>query len=278
VPRWLRNVLGEDFFSDVHALHINPATMSGKAPPDGRKVPLGPRGVSEPQCRGALVLAAPLRQIRWLQIHQAVVRHDALAQVTCWEQLTALRMDGCDVRDEDLEPLARAANLRWVSLTREPIGNQAITHLRNSRRLRELHLGATNVTDAGLAELTHFPELRELRLFQLAGVSDGGLVHVGNCSELRFLDLTSNAVGDKGMRELAKLPELRYLNVCKTMVTDEGLKHLAPLGHLEEGLFGGTAVTQDGVDQVPSLVKSKSYMLGKPTPSLARSSSAVASP
>jgi hypothetical protein len=37
---------------------------------------------------------------------------------------------------------------------------------------------------------------------------------------------------------------------------------LAPLANLEEGFFFGTAVTQAGVDQIPSLVKSKSYITG----------------
>jgi hypothetical protein len=213
-----------------------------------------------------LALAAPLREIRWLAIHEAVVRRDALEQLTCWEQLTDLRIDGCDVRDADLAPLSRAVNVQQVHLHRQPVGDAGLVHLRNMRRLKCLGLGVTNVTDKGLAELSHFPELKSLWVFEVVGITDRGMVHISRCPRMRFLELSSTAVGDDGLRELAKLPELRYLNLCKTRVTDEGLKHLAPLAHLEEGLFFGTAVTQSGVDQIPSLVRSGSYITGKGWP------------
>ncbi len=262
VPRWLRSILGEDFFSDVHKLGIGGGN-GGIEPPDGWKAPLDARAVSESKCRQALEIAAPLDQIRSLAIHDAVVRRDALDQLTCWGGLIDLRIDGCDVRDEDLAPLARAVNLRAAWLNREPIGDEALVYLRSCGRLRTLALGVTNVTDKGLSELARFPELRELWLFHDAGITDLGIVHVARCPKLRFLELSSTNVGDEGVKALAQLAELRYLNLCKTWVTDEGVKHLAPLANLEEGLFFGTAVTQAGVDQIPSLVKSKSYLLGK---------------
>jgi hypothetical protein len=265
IPQWLRRVLGEDFFSDVHALAVGPGTLPTGAPADGWKVPLGPRGVSEPKCRRALALAAPLAQIRWLSINDAVVRRDALEKLTCWKQLSDLRIDGCDVRDEDLALLARAVNVRSLHLHRQPIGDGALAHLRPLSKLTTLGLGVTEVTDKGLAELPHFPQLDELSLFHTA-VSDEGMQYVRRCPKLRFLELSNSNVGDEGVQHLAALADLSYLNLCNTRVTDMGLAHLAPLSQLEEGLFGGTAVTQAGVDQIPSLVKSGSYITGKGWP------------
>jgi hypothetical protein len=46
------------------------------------------------------------------------------------------------------------------------------------------------------------------------------------------------------------------------------MKHLAALSQLKEAQFLGTAVTQAGIDQVPSLVKSGSYRLGMPSKSV----------
>src|SRR4030095_13485670 len=104
VPLWLRNRLGEDFFSDVHSLSITPRDRSN--------MPLEKRDISsEVKCVQALELAAPLSQIRTLLIQDTVVRGDALAKLTCWENLTTLRIDGCDLRDDDLVPLSRAVNL-----------------------------------------------------------------------------------------------------------------------------------------------------------------------
>jgi hypothetical protein len=56
--------------------------------------------------------------------------------------------------------------------------------------------------------------------------------------------------------------------MSETRVTDAGMKHLAALSQLKEAQFLGTAVTQAGIDQVPSLVKSGSYRLGMPSKSV----------
>jgi hypothetical protein len=151
VPQSLRKLCGDDFFSDVHLLSIGKHRYS--PPADYWRPPLGPRGMSEEQCREILSLAAPLRQIRSLWIDDAVVRGDALAQLTCWEQLTFLRIDGCNIRDEDLAVLSRAVNLREAHLQREPISDAALAYLRNSPRLRYLQLGETNITLAGVDQL-----------------------------------------------------------------------------------------------------------------------------
>jgi len=67
------------------------------------------------------------------------------------------------------------------------------------------------------------------------------------------------------MRELAALEQLKNLRLQNTQVTDAGMKHLATLSRLETGLFTGTSVSQAGIDQVPSLVKSKGFVIDKPT-------------
>ena len=151
VPPSLRRLCGDDFFSDVHLLSIGKHNYS--PPADYWKAPLGPRGMPEDQCREILALAAPLGQIRSLWINDAVVRGDALAQLTCWEQVTFLRIDGCNVRDEDLAVLSRAVNLREAQLEREPISDAALAYLQNSPRLRFLQLQDTNVTLAGVDQL-----------------------------------------------------------------------------------------------------------------------------
>ena len=262
IPAWLRSALGDDFFSDVHGLYIGiPGPAAG--PPDGWKRPLGPRGVSEKQFRETMVLAHEFHNLRWLDVHNAVVRRDALDQLTCWDTLADIRIDGCDIRDEDLEPLRKATQVQRLHLFRQPIGDSTLGNLRHITQLRELGLGITEVTDVGLVELQHFPSLEKLWLFHTE-VTDTGMKHVSKCENLEFLELGSTKVGDAGVRQLASLPHLRYINLSKTGVTDEGVAALAPLSNLDEGIFFGTAVTQAGVDQVPSLVKSKAYGLSKP--------------
>jgi hypothetical protein len=277
VPRWARNWLGDDFFSDVHRLGIRPKDERSTAPPDGWKEPIGARGVSARHCEEVLVLATSFSQIRSLSIRQAVVHKELLERLTCWEQLTHIEIDGCDIRDEDLEPLSRAINVRSVELNRQPIGDRSLAYLRNMSQLTELELGVTNVTDDGLVVLDSFPHLQELSLWDTR-TSNRGMAHVGRCRELQTLALAATAVGDDGVREVGRLSELRILDLSATQVTDEGVKHLAPLANLDQAMFLRTAVTQAGIDQVPSLVKSKNYLLDKPVNTVTTTDDAAPGP
>ncbi len=258
IPQWACDWLGEDFFYDVIGVAIGPAEVSVY---DIMKQKLDPPSTSTFQVGEALAVTEPLPKIRMLMIHHAVVRREALEQFAGWERLTYVVIESCDVGDDDLMPLARAVNVRSISLRRQPIGDRALVHLRQMSQLRVLSLEETNVTDEGLSELSNFPHLRELSLHKAASVSDRGMVSVGSCGELQYLDLAGTAVGNEGVREAANLKDLHFLNLCKSRVTDEGLRHLATLTKLEEGLFRGTSVTQAGIDQIPSLVKSKGYRI-----------------
>lgn len=263
VPGVVRRWIGDDFFSDVHSVHIVSATGPGS---------LGP--VSAEQSRRAFALAAKLPRLRWLRAESAVVRKHDLQRLSCLAELTDVTFDGCDIRDEDLEPLRRATNVRQLNLDRQPLTDKALAHFRGMSRLDTLGLGLTNVTDDGLAELRHFPELRELWLFNTA-VSDRGMQHVAHCRRLEFLELSNTQVGDAGSSELAALDNLRYLNLNNAPVTDEGIRPLARLTRLEHGLFDGTNVTQAGIEKIPSLVRSKRYAVGKPSPPVQQASRAA---
>jgi hypothetical protein len=244
VPGFVRRWIGDDFFSDVHSVHI--VSAGG---------PAGQLQVSAEQSRRAFTVVAKLPKLRWLRVERAVVRKADLQRLSCLAELTDVTIDGCDIRDDDLGPLRDATNVRRLNLNRQPLSDKALPHLRGMSRLQSLGLGLTNITDDGLAELRHFPELRELWLFNTA-VSDRGMRGVAQCRQ----------VGDQGASELAVLDHLRYLNLSSTPITDAGIRPLARLSNLDEALFGGTSVTKGGIEQIPSLAQSKRYIAGTPLP------------
>ena len=87
-----------------------------------------------------------------------------------------------------------------------------------------LWLDSTQVTDAGLAHLKAWRNLRVLRL-DSTRVTDSELLHL-KAANLRVLSLDSTRVTDSGLLHLKARANLRELNLDSTQVTDSELLHL----------------------------------------------------
>ncbi len=97
-------------------------------------------------------------------------------------------------------------------------GDTELAALRSlGANLTILNLAGTNVTDAGLASIAKFPNLRELRLDRTA-VTDAGLKHLSNLDHLETLNLYSTAVTDAGLVTLKHLRVLKRLYIWKTKI------------------------------------------------------------
>ena len=88
-----------------------------------------------------------------------------------------------------------------------------------------LNLGKTQITDAGVASLAKFKELRRLHL-------------------------DNTKITDKSLATLAKLPHLEYLNLYGTGVTDAGLAHIKGLKNLKKLYLWKTKVTKEKADEL----------------------------
>jgi hypothetical protein len=107
-------------------------------------------------------------------------------------------------------------------------------------------------TDAGLADVKDFPNLRGLNLVGTK-VTDAGLVHLKALTKLNEVDLTDTTITDKGLANLNGLTELKELhlgNFFNTQdVTDAGLGRLK-LGKLKKLTISHTKVTDTGLAQL----------------------------
>jgi hypothetical protein len=114
-----------------------------------------------------------------------------------------------------------------LDLSRRPATDAGLADLRQfARRLEDLDLANTVVTDVDLVHLVGLTGLRSLYLTRTA-VTDGGLVHLAGLTGLRALDLGSTKVTDTGLVHLAGLTELKLLSLSGTKVTDAGLVHVS---------------------------------------------------
>ena len=88
-----------------------------------------------------------------------------------------------------------------------------------------LNLGKTQITDAGVASLANFKELRRLHL-------------------------DNTKITDKALATIAKLNHLEYLNLYGTEVTDAGIGHLKALKKLKKLYLWQTKVTKEKADEL----------------------------
>lgn len=87
------------------------------------------------------------------------------------------------------------------------------------------------VTDEDLAQMP--PSDTGYLVFGGSQITDAGLANLSRCRQLRWLDLAGTQVTDEGMAALAKIPSLVKLDLSGTRITDAGLAHLATLPNLQ---------------------------------------------
>ena len=87
----------------------------------------------------------------------------------------------------------------------------------NLEEVEELSLEGTNITDAGLKELTKLKKLTELVLFGCKQITDTGLKELAKLTRLDVLWLSETKVTKAGVARLQKaLPKCRiYSNATK---------------------------------------------------------------
>ncbi|MFO7898788.1 MAG: hypothetical protein R6V58_06970, partial [Planctomycetota bacterium] len=92
----------------------------------------------------------------------------------------------------------------------------------------------SKVTDTGLRHLGDLSELRALWLNATPGVTADGLAHLSGLRDLQFLCLYEcRKTGDEGLKHVGELTNLRWLRIATCGITDDGLQHLAGLKRLK---------------------------------------------
>ncbi len=102
------------------------------------------------------------------------------------------------------------------------------------------------VSDAGLAHLKDCTNLTRLDLNHLP-VSDVGLAHFKNCKNLTHLDLSGTQVSDAGLAHFKDYKDLTELDLHGTRVSDTGLAHFKDCKHLTSLNLAGTQVSDAGL-------------------------------
>ncbi len=88
-----------------------------------------------------------------------------------------------------------------------------------------LELQQSRITDAGLAALAPFTNLRNLQI-QNTNLTDAGLVHVARLASLETLNLYGTGVTDAGLQQLESLKKLKNIHLWQSKATAAGAAKL----------------------------------------------------
>ena len=154
-PRWVRNVLGPDYFDDVVHVSFQPSRIDDV---------------------GFAKLSSHLRRLPRLAsiyLDWSKITGASFAHLGDLHSLEDLWICGIAARDADFEQLARCQSLKALRLLGCPIGDGAVRHLARMPNLEILSLRKTNVTDACLDDLAGLRKLKFLFIGQTSITPEG---------------------------------------------------------------------------------------------------------
>lgn len=187
-------------------------------------------------------------------VYQHLARGDALQTNlrTSPAEIDARLPAFLQVRDADLAN-ADAATLKNLSLGRTAVTDAGLLRLRGAKRLEWLDLSGTAVTDEGLAILDETPSLRQLFL-ERTKVSAASLPRIARLKQLEELDLSGLPIRDADLAALSALSNLKILHLSGTEVSDAGILTLKTLRRMEELRVEQTKVTPQGLERLQKLL------------------------
>ncbi len=125
-----------------------------------------------------------------------------------------------------------------------------------------IRLDAVSVVDQDLVLLAtrDLPQLRELRLGE-SQLTTAGLMPLIGIPSLEVLILGNTPLDDAGAEQISALENLRIFNAAETQLTDAGLAYLARLSNLELLRIGSPDITDAGMIPLAEMPNLKQLIL-----------------
>ncbi len=200
-PKWLRKLLGDNFFSEVTGVDLANGTDAQLAYLD-----------DFPQLKTLVVSGTGLSD--------AGIKH--LNELSQLQELLLLDLN---ITNAALLKLRGMPNLNNLQFRKVNITDTGLADLKELGKLTILGLRETKITDGGLPDVKRLSRLEWLSLDKCA-ISDTGLANLQGLAQLRDLYLCDTQVTDAGLVNLKDLTRLRLLELIGTKVTQEGAANL----------------------------------------------------
>jgi serine/threonine protein kinase len=156
---------------------------------------------------------------------------------------------GPPVTNNDLELFRGIEDLKGIHLGSTDLddaGFGKLATLIDAANVTELSFASPSLTDVGIAHIARFRNLTYLSLY--VNVTDDALEALADLSQLKHLGLAGNSkLTDKAASRLVELSSVTSLDLGNTGFGDDGLKALAALSGLTNLDIQGTPTTDKGL-------------------------------
>ncbi len=149
------------------------------------------------------------------------------------------------------ELVEKNLNTKKLSFEFLDMTDQSMVHLAKLKKVEELSLAHTGISNQGLKYLSNLP-LNGLNLTN-TNIDSDGLKEIAKLKKLGYLNLSDTDVDDEGLGLLAGLADLSDLNLSATKVTDRGLPLLLTHQPMWKLVLLNTNVTDSGMNSVAKL-------------------------
>ena len=180
-PKWLHDILGEDFFMSVAFL-----------------------GTKD---RNHLAEIRYFHHLKELDLYGSNVTDADLAVLSETPEVKGIILEATSISDAGLAHIRASTCLRKLSLSRTSITDAGLSDIAGLKRLQLLNLDNTQVTDAGLEQLMGLSDLQWLCL-EGTFITDAGLRKLESMRALKELDVSRTCATAAGVERLRRaLPE-----------------------------------------------------------------------
>ncbi|MBX3150507.1 protein kinase [Candidatus Obscuribacterales bacterium] len=139
-------------------------------------------------------------------------------------RLYAMRLDGWGLKYLKEEPLEK------LEMPESKIKDEHLHFLGDLKKLKNLDISYSWITDKGVAQISELPNLTSLGLAGCRTLTHESIDSVQKFApHLQRLDLSYTPVGVEGYKKLKNLPSLRDLNVSYSELNDESIKPILAL-------------------------------------------------
>ena len=166
------------------------------------------------------------------------------------------------LQDQDLfasektqDPLAlfTEANLgkEAIDFTARTLTDKSLLILQSDRRLVDLNLSGTGISDEGVKNIADLPLLTTLDISNNLKITDAGLKHLTSLPKLHSLTIGVTKITDQGMTAVGKLTDIEVLDLEQTSITDVGMHSITNLKKLKRLNLSKTGITDETMRLVP---------------------------
>lgn len=282
---------------DVTRLPKQPFLLTRVSLPDNEKV-----------TDGGLAAFEGCKSLVYLSLVNTAVTDAGMVHFRDCKNLEYLNLINTEIGDDGLAHFAGCKNIRTLLLMNTQAGDRGLAGFKGCSKLQSLDLGAPAVSDLGLENfnscvdleflnlncprmtdvaMANFKHCKKLQGVSLhGGVTDAGLEHIRNCSELKGLlvqhtrvtgailgwlnawpklqgiRFTNQPVTDAHLALLKDGNPLTWLDIGDPAMTDAGMTNLAKCQNLTHLNLTAPAITDAGLTPLYGLTNLRTLKLG----------------